>query len=397
MKNGRRNPDYLRIALVHDWLAGYGGGERVLEQMLHCFPEADLFSVTDFLSAADRRFLMGKKPKTTFIQKLPAARKYYRHYLPLMPLAVEQIDLSGYDLILSSSHAVAKGVLVGPDQVHISYVHSPMRYAWDLQHQYLRETGLNKGLMGWIVKWLLHKMRLWDLRTANGVDEFIANSAYISRRIMKTYRRRSTVVYPPVDLGSFPVCEEKEDFYLAASRMVPYKRMDLIVEAFSKLPDKKLVVIGAGPEMKKVKAKAGTNIEILGHQPTDMLRDYMQRACAFVFAAEEDFGIMPIEAQACGTPVIAFAKGAAVETICGLSAKSPTGVFFNQQTVHSLCTAIKEFEQHRAKILPQACRENAERFSPEVFKSKLLEIVKQTIDKSWLNRNASGGNSVEQS
>ncbi|HCD3539447.1 TPA: glycosyltransferase, partial [Klebsiella pneumoniae] len=252
----------------------------------------------------------------------------------------EQLDLSSHDIILSSSHAVAKGVLTGPDQLHISYVHSPIRYAWDLQHQYLRESGLNRGIKGLFAKWILHKIRLWDTRTANGVDFFIANSKFISRRIKKVYGREADVIYPPVDVERFKLKREKQDFYLTASRLVPYKRIDLIVEAFSKMPEKKLVVIGDGPEMSKIRKIAGANIEILGFQPNDVMEEYMMDAKAFVFAAEEDFGITPVEAQACGTPVIAFGKGGVLETIKNLGQEEPTGLFFYEQNIDSLISAI---------------------------------------------------------
>ena len=241
----------MRVAIVHDWLVTYAGAERVLEQIIACFPEADLFAVVDFLNPSERGFLKGKLVKTSCIQKLPFAKKKYRIYLPFMPLAVEQFDLSNYDLVISSSHAVAKGVITGPDQLHISYVYSPMRYAWDLQHQYLRETGMGQGFKGWLAKRELHKLRMWDLRTANGVDHFIADSCFVARRIWKVYRREAVVIYPPVDIDLFTLVEQKEDFYFTASRMVPYKRIDLIVEAFSHMPCKRLVGIGTGREWDK--------------------------------------------------------------------------------------------------------------------------------------------------
>lgn len=212
-----------------------------------------------------------------------------------MPFAIEQLDVSKHDIILSSSHAVAKGILTGPDQLHISYVHSPIRYAWDLQHQYLREAGLSRGLKATLARWFLHKIRLWDCRTANGVDHFIANSEFIARRIKKVYGREADVIYPAVDVERFALQTNKQDYYMTASRMVPYKRMDLIVEAFSHMPTRKLVVIGDGPEMNKIKSKATSNIEILGYQPNDVMQKYMSEAKAFVFAAEEDFGITPVE------------------------------------------------------------------------------------------------------
>ncbi|HCN9284437.1 TPA: glycosyltransferase, partial [Escherichia coli] len=301
--------------LVADWLVTYAGSEKVIAEFIKLFPQSDLYSVIDFLSDESRSRFMNKRAKTTFIQKLPKAKSNYQRYLPFMPLAIEQLDVSKHEIILSSSHAVAKGVLTGPDQLHISYVHSPIRYAWDLQHQYLREVGLDKGIKSYIARMLLHKIRLWDCRTANGVDHFIANSQFIARRIKKVYGRDADVIYPPVDVNRFELNFNKEDYFFTASRLVPYKRIDLIVEAFSEMPNRKLVVIGDGPEMQKIKSKAKTNIEILGYQPDSVMQEYMRNAKAFVFAAEEDFGIIPVEAQACGTPVIAFGKGGALETI----------------------------------------------------------------------------------
>ena len=370
-----------KVAIVHDWLVTYAGAERVLEQLLLLFPQADLFSICDFIPENERHFLCGRKPITSFIQNLPGARKHYRSYLPLMPIAIEQLDVSSYDVVISSSYAVSKGVITGPDQLHISYVHSPIRYAWDLQHQYLRETGHDTGIKGWLAKWFLHKIRLWDLRTTNGIDCFVANSNFIARRIWKVYRRRSEVIPPPVDVSNLTLCDEKQDFYLTASRLVPYKRIDLIVDAFKKLPDKRLIVIGEGPEMKKLCSRAGHNVTLLGFQPFEILRNHMQRAKAFVFAAEEDFGITPVEAQACGTPVIAFGKGGALETVIGHEHKeNPTGLFFPEQSVDSIVDAIKRFEQI-PNIPPQTCRDNAMRFSPEVFRSRFNELVNLELKK----------------
>lgn len=369
----------MKIAIIHDWLVTYAGAERVLEQMLLCFSSADLFSLVDFLPTESRSFIMNKPVKTSFIQRLPNAKVNYRSYLPLMPLAVEQFDLSGYDLIISSSHAVAKGVLVGPDQLHICMCYSPIRYAWDLQFQYLRESNLEFGFKGWLTRWLLHKIRLWDARTANGVDHFIAISNYIVRRIEKAYRREAAIIYPPVDISGFSFQADKQDFYLTASRMVPYKKMPAIVEAFSRMPDKRLVVIGEGPEFLKCKAVAGPNITLMGWQPFEVLKEHMQHAKAFVFAAEEDFGIAPLEAQACGTPVIAFGKGAALETIKGLDRPHPTGLFFNEQTPAAIKAAVEIFENVSSQITPKACRENVMRFSPERFRVEFIEFV----EKEW--------------
>ncbi|EPF0313179.1 glycosyl transferase family 1 [Enterobacter cancerogenus] len=366
-----------KISLVHEWLLSYAGSEQVSSAILHAFPEAELFSVVDFLTEEQRKKFLGKHATTSFIQKLPKAKKYYQKYLPLMPLAIEQLDLSEADIIISSAHSVAKGVITGPDQLHISYVHSPIRYAWDLQHQYLRESGLNTGVKGWLAKWFLHKIRIWDYRTAHGVDHFIANSQYIARRIKKVYGREASVIYPPVDVENFEVNNEKQDYYFTASRMVPYKRIDLIVEAFSQMPDKKLIVIGDGPEMKKIQSKVKDNVTLLGYQPFSVLKEHMQNAKAFVFAAEEDFGIIPVEAQACGTPVIAFGKGGALETVRPVGVENPTGIFFGQQTVTSLRDAVDEFEKTQSLFTPNACRENAERFSRARFDQEFRNFVEE--------------------
>lgn len=366
----------VSVGIVADWLVTFAGSEKVIAEFIKLYPQADVYSVVDFLSDESRKKFYGKEATTSFIQRLPFAKKKYQQYLPLMPLAIEQLDVTGHDIVLSSSHAVAKGVLTGPDQLHISYVHSPIRYAWDFQHQYLREAGLNKGLKGKLARWFLHKIRIWDYRTANGVDHFIANSQFIARRIKKVYGRDADVIYPPVDVERFTLQENKEDFYFTASRMVPYKRIDLIVEAFSQMPDKKLVVIGDGSEMAKIKSRAGSNIEILGYQPDEVMQDYMRRTRAFVFAAEEDFGITPVEAQASGTPVIAFGKGGVLETIRPYGESNATGVFFAEQTTESLIQAVHHFDKIKDSILPRDCRENALKFSAQRFHDELDEYIK---------------------
>lgn len=370
----------MKIAIIHDWLVTYAGSERVLEQMLNVYPDADLYSLVDFLPDNQRGFIRNKSVMTSFVQKLPRARTRYRQYLPLMPLAIEQLDLSPYDVVLSSCHAVAKGVLTGPDQLHICYCHSPVRYAWDLQHQYLRESGLTRGLKGFFAKTVLHYIRLWDQNTANRVDCFIANSDFVGRRISKFYRRDSVTVYPPVDVERFTFCAKKEDFYLTASRLVPYKRINMIVETFAAMPDKKLIVIGDGPDFEKIRAIAGANVTLLGYQPFEVLKDHLQRARAFIFAAEEDFGIVPLEAQACGTPVIAYKKGGVVETVCGLGTAKPTGVFFEEQTMGGLLKAIHSFEEHADEISAADCRANALRFSQDRFRREFRELVEAEWD-----------------
>ncbi|HHR0959556.1 TPA: glycosyltransferase family 4 protein [Klebsiella oxytoca] len=365
----------MNVGIVADWLVTYAGSEKVIKEFIEVYPESDLYSIVDFLSSKDRSLFKGKSAITSFIQKLPAAKSKYHKYLPLMPLAIEQLDVSKHNIILSSCHAVSKGVITGPDQLHICYVHSPIRYAWDLQHQYLKEAGLNKGLKGLLAKWLLHKIRIWDYRTANGVDHFIANSHFIARRIKKVYGRNSTVIYPPVDVNRFSLCEDKEDYYFTASRMVPYKRMDLIVEAFSLMPEKQLIVIGDGSEMDKIKSKATSNVKILGYQSNKVMQEHMQKAKAFVFAAEEDFGITPVEAQACGTPVIAFGKGGSLETVRPYGVDKPTGIFFEKQEVKSLIDAISVFESNIQAFIPNNCRDNALRFSVERFQNEISAFI----------------------
>lgn len=364
-----------KIGIVADWLVTYAGAEKVIKEFIQLYPNSDLYSVVDFLSEESRNNFNGKCAKTTFIQKLPRARRSYQKYLPLMPLAIEQLDVSSHDIILSSSHAVSKGVLTGPDQMHISYIHSPIRYAWDLQHQYLRESGLNRGIKGLLAKWLLHKIRMWDYRTANGVDHFVANSQFIARRIKKVYGRDADVIYPPVEVERFNFRENKEDFYVTASRLVPYKRVDLIVDAFSNIPDKKLIVIGDGSEIEKIKSKASKNVEVLGYQSNEVMQSYMERAKAFVFAAEEDFGITPVEAQACGTPVIAFGKGGSLETVRPYGVPRPTGILFEEQTPKSIQDAVHKFESIQDELLPENCRDHAVKFSCERFREEMSTYI----------------------
>lgn len=250
-----------------------------------------------------------------------------------------------------------------------------MRYAWDLHHQYLKEANLDRGIKGLIAKVILHYIRIWDLTTANRVNHFVTLSNYIAKRIKKVYGRDSVVIYPPVDLEKFHIGNKRENFFLTASRIVPYKKIDLIVEAFSKIPDKKLIVIGDGPDFEKIKKKARKNVELLGYQKDEVLKEYLQKAQAFVFAAEEDFGILPVEAQACGTPVIAYGRGGALETVI----ENKTGIFFNEQTVESLIEAVNVFEKNQDKFDLNEIRKNAERFSKERFKREFKEFVERAI------------------
>ena len=376
----------MRVAIVHEWLDQYAGSERVLEELLGLFPQADLYALVDFVPAAERGFLGGRAVRTSFIQRLPFARTRFRNYLGLMPLAVEQFDLSGYDLILSSNHAVAKGVITGPDQVHVSYVHSPMRYAWDLQAQYLRQSGLDRGAKGLYARWLLHRLRNWDVRSANGVDVFVANSTYIADRIRKVYRREAEVVAPPVDTerftaGRFDAGCEPGGAYLVACRFVPYKRVELIVEAFAAMPQRRLIVVGGGPERGRVHAAAAgcANIELRPPVSQAALVQLMQGARAFVFAAEEDFGITLVEAQACGVPVIAFGRGGSRDIVIETDRADPTGVLFGEQTAEAVAAAVSRFEVEAFRITAAACRANAMRFSTAAFRARLLDVVARAM------------------
>jgi glycosyltransferase involved in cell wall biosynthesis len=363
----------MRIAVVHEWFSTYAGSERVVEEILRLYPQADVFALVDFLTPDQRQFLMGRPVQVSFIQKLPFARSRFRWYLPLMPLAVEQLDLSAYDLVISSSHAVAKGVLTTPDQLHISYVHTPMRYAWDLQHEYLK--GLSSGLRSACVRLLMHYMRLWDTRTSNGVDWFVANSRFIARRIRKVYSRSAMVVYPPVDVDAFEVTEQKSDYYVSVSRLVPYKRVDVLVKAFALMLNRRLFVVGEGPELSTLRSEATPNVTFLGRQPAEAVKRYLENAKAFVFAAQEDFGIAPVEAHACGTPVIAYGKGGVAETV----KDGETGVLFMEQTPKALIEAVSRFELG-GPIDPWLLRRNAERFGSDRFREEFGRVVELAIE-----------------
>jgi glycosyltransferase involved in cell wall biosynthesis len=313
---------------------------------------------------------------------MPSATSYQRQsgrsfsaYLPWMPRAVERLDLSAYDLVISSCHAVSKGVRTHPGQLHICMCYTPPRYLWDMEDEYLRGAGLTHGLARWTVQRILGRLRVWDLRASEGVGAFVAISRFIADRIRKCYQRDSVVIYPPVDTEFYTPAVADGDFYVTASRLVPYKRVELIVQAFAAVPDRRLIVIGDGPEMARIRLQCGPNVQLLGFQSGEELRGYLQRARAFVFAAEEDFGIAPVEAQACGTPVIAFNKGGAGETIQGLDVENPTGVFFSEQSAESIIDAVHRFEESGSAITSNACRANAERFSVQRFRTEFTQFV----------------------
>lgn len=365
----------MKVAIVHEWLTTYAGSEKALEQIVGLFPEADLFCVVDFLPEHQRGFLGGHEITTTFIQNFPLARKKYRSYLPLMPFAINRFDLSGYDLVISSNHAVANGVRTTTEQLHVSYTYSPMRYAWDLREQYLKESNLDKGIKGFTARLVLSLLKKWDYRKAQDIDYFIAISDFIKDRIWRSYGKKSVVIYPPVDTEFYKVGAVKSDFYLVASRMVPYKMTSLIVSAFADMLEKKLVVIGDGPDFERVKKCAGDNVEILGYRDDLVLREYLQKAKALIFAAEEDFGILPVEAQACGTPVIGYGKGGLLETVNGVGEDNPTGVFFDEQNERSIVNAVHVFEENTGKFTVENCRKNALRFSERDFSARFKRYI----------------------
>jgi glycosyltransferase involved in cell wall biosynthesis len=365
----------MRIAIVHDWLDTWGGAELALVELLALFPEADVFALVDFMTPEDRARLGPRAIRTSFIQRLPFARTAFRRYLPLFPRAIERLDMSGYGLVVSSSHAVAKGVRTTPAQLHICYCYTPMRYAWDLQDQYLRQAGLERGVRGRVVRRALGRLRAWDRAATRRVDCFVAISHTIAERIRRCYGRESAVIFPPVPAAPPDAGTARDGTYVTVSRLVPYKRVDLIADAFRLLPDRKLVVIGDGPELERVKAVAGPNATLLGRAP-DAERDRrLATARAFVFAAEEDFGIAPLEAQARGTPVIAYGRGGALETIRGLDDAVPTGVLFDEQTPEAIAAGVRAFEANEGRITASACRDNAARFSATRFRSEFSAFV----------------------
>lgn len=362
----------MKKALISDWYYVNGGAEKVIHSINSIWNDFDHFALIDFLNESDRAYILnGKRAKTSYIQKFPTAKQNHRKFLQLFPRAIEQFDLKDYELIISSSSAVAKGVKTRKDQLHICYCHSPMRYAWDLQDQYLKDSGLDSGLKGFYAKYVLNKIRKWDLKNSENVDYFIANSNHIAQRIKKIYNRESIVIYPPVDVDFFSLEEQKEDYYFTASRLVSYKKTQLIVEAFNELPQLKLIVAGDGPEFEKLQKIAKSNIEFVGFVDNLRLKNYMQKAKGFVFAAEEDFGIIPVEAQACGTPVIAFGKGGTLETVV----ENKTGVFFKEQTSQKIKEAIINFE--KIKFDPQKIREHAMKFSKQRFENEMKEFVEE--------------------
>ena len=358
-----------RVAVVHEWLLDYAGSERVLREILEVVPAADLFVMIERPDAELRAAIPRRARATSLLQHLPRPHKWLRYYVPLMPLAVRGLDVSAYDIVISSSHAVAKGVRTTPRQRHISYVHTPMRYAWDMREEYLRAAGLDRGPLGSAARLLLERLRRWDARSAEGVDVFIANSAHVAQRIRQAYGREAQVLHPPLDVAGFPLRAEKEEFYLTVSRLEAYKRVDLIVEAFRSMPGRRLIVVGSGSELERLRAGAPPNVEFRGRLPTSEVVDYMQRARAFLFAGIEDFGIVMAEAQACGTPLVAFGRGGAAEIV-----REDTGVLFTEQSPQAVVGALERFEALRFSA--ERCRANALRFDRALFRRRFEELLR---------------------
>ncbi|MBD2306832.1 glycosyltransferase [Chroococcidiopsis sp. FACHB-1243] len=376
----------MKYALVHEWLTpqATGGSELVVREILRCI-DADLYALIDFESTNSQSYLFGRKIGTTFLQHLPFSRNGVQKYLPLLPLAIEQLDLRAYDAIVSSSHTVAKAVLASPQQLHVCYCHSPMRFAWDMTFDYLRSSRMGRGLPGIATRYLLHRLRQWDAIAANRVDYFIANSHHTARRIWRCYRRPATVIYPPVDIDRFPVVKDKQDFYLTVSRLVSYKQVSTIVRAFNQLK-KPLVVIGTGPELPEIRKLAQSHVQILGAQPNDVVEKYMAQAKAFVYAALEDFGIAIVEAQACGTPVIALGAGGALETVRDLHRypDSATGIFFLEQKVDALVASVEKFEANWVAFDSERIRTQATQFTPKIFEEQFLAFLERSCQEFFV-------------
>ena len=374
----------INVGLVHDWLPTISGAERVVAEIARMFDHGMLYTLFDFLTDAERHEVANTLPvNVSRLNRLPGVKKYYRYLVLQCTKEIEKFNVTEHDVIVSSSAALAKGVLTSPEQAHVAYVHSPARYAWDLTFEYINNIdGIAAGIKRAVAHTMMHRFRLWDMRTVSQVDQYVANSEFIQNRIWKVYRREAQVIYPPVDTTAFQLGQDgREDYYFTASRMVPYKQVPLIVKAFTERPNLKLVVAGDGPEITRVRAQASPNIEVLGHISFNELRQHMQKARAFVFAAKEDFGIVPVEAQACGCPVIALGKGGTAETVRDISMQNPTGVWFDEQTPAALLKAIDRVEADYTEFTESNCRANALSFSANRFRREFGECVLNTMNK----------------
>ncbi len=375
--------EYPKVAVVHDWLDTYAGSERALAGILASWPQADLYTLVDFLPAADRGFLAGHRIAKSFIQHLPLARRHFRKAVPLMPRAVASFDLSAYDMVISSAHAFAKGVRTFAWQYHLCYCYTPMRYAWAMEGEYLRDFGLAGSPVAWLARRELARLRAWDREAASRVTDIVAISRYVAGRVREAYGREAPVIYPPVDVDAFTLRTDKEPFYVVVGRLTPYKRVDAVVEAFRRMPARKLVVIGEGPQRAAIERELPPNVSLLGHAPQSVVVDHLQRARAFVFAGEEDFGIAPVEAMACGTPVIALGRGGLLETVV----EGATGTFFPAPEPEAIAAAVERFET-MTSIDAMHCRARAEEFSAEIFRARISAFANEGLRRFLESRAA---------
>ncbi|MBK1614422.1 hypothetical protein CKO44_13180 [Rubrivivax gelatinosus] len=361
------------VAVVHDWLVDRAGAERVLEEILALFPDAVLYTLIDRMPAADAARLPRRRTVTSWLQRLPGVERYFTRCLPLMPMAIQQLDLTGHDLVISSSHCVAKGVLVPPEALHLCYCHSPMRYAWDMQAEYLRTEGLEHGPLSWLARRMFHRLRAWDAGSSNGVDHFAANSGFVRQRILKSYRRDAVVIHPPVDIGAAAqlVDDGGRRGYITVGRLMGYKNTALMVEAFRRLPGRELTVVGGGPQLQALRRGAPGNVRFTGALPeADKLR-HLSSARAFVFAAVEDFGIAPVEALAAGTPVIALARGGALDYL----RQGENAWLYAEPTPEALARAVVESEAGWPADVHERCRRSAEGFGAQRFRQEFSAWV----------------------
>jgi glycosyltransferase involved in cell wall biosynthesis len=372
----------MRIALVHDWFPAFRGGERVVAKMLDLFPEADIFTLFDFLTQEEKAdYFKSREFNVSPMNNWVFSKKFYKHYFFLCPFFIEQFNVTEHDAVISSSAAFARGVITRPDQPHMCYVHSPIRYAWDQQFEYLDSAKLGYGPRGILFRYLLHKIRLWDVRTAFGPDLILANSSYVRERIRRIYGREAQVVFPPVEVDEVSFREDRDDYYVVASFLVPYKRIDLVIQAFNEMPNRRLLVVGDGQQARELRAIAKPNVTFTGHLPRAAFVDTIAKARGFVFAGCEDFGIVMAEAQACGTPLIAFDRGGARDIVRDFRGVAPaTGLLFSRQSPQAVMDAVEEFEGKRSRISPASCRDNAMRFSVDRFNRQIADAWSQTIE-----------------